>query len=143
MSLQMSSKKKELTIEALLDNLETVQSFVEQVLEEADCPIKTLMQISVAVEEIFVNIAQYAYVPGNGMATVAVELSDEKDAVILRFTDQGIPYDPLAREDPDITAPAADRQIGGLGIYMTKQLMDEIEYEYSSGKNILTMKKLF
>ena len=141
MSGQIDSMKNELTLDAALENLDAVQSFVAQRLEAADCPIKTQMQVEVVVEEVFVNIAQYAYVPRTGEATVGVELSGDPAAVTLRFRDRGIPYDPLARQDPDITAPAEERQIGGLGILMTKKLMDEVRYEYRDGQNILTLKK--
>ena len=99
------------------------------------------MQIEVAVEEIFVNIAQYAYAPETGDATVFAEVSGDPAVLTLRFSDGGIPYDPLARQDPDIGLPAEERDIGGLGVFMTKQFMDELHYEYRDGRNVLTMKK--
>lgn len=133
--------KNEMKIEAAVDNLGPVQAFIEERLEAADCPMKTQMQIGVAVEEIFVNIAMYAYAPGTGEAIVEVELSDDPAAVTIVFKDRGTPYDPLARLDPDITSSAEDREIGGLGVFMTKKLMDEVLYEYKDGQNILTLKK--
>ncbi|MBQ7593134.1 MAG: SpoIIE family protein phosphatase [Synergistaceae bacterium] len=132
---------KELTIEADVNNLEKVISFVDEQLEAHDCSPKIQMQIDVAVEELFVNIAHYAYNPETGPATVRVELQEEPLAVLITFIDNGVPYDPLAKEDPDITLPAEERQIGGLGIYMVKKSMDDIVYEYKDGKNILTIKK--
>ncbi len=132
---------RELVVDAQPENLPRVQSFVTQLLEEAACPMKTLMQIDVIVEEVFVNIAHYAYGAGRGKADVRVEVSGEPAAATITFTDRGMPYDPLAKEDPDVTLPADKRQIGGLGIFMTKKMMDEVRYEYRDGRNILTLKK--
>jgi uncharacterized protein (TIGR02172 family) len=131
----------ELEIDAEVGNLDEVQRFVDECLEKADCPPKPQMQIAVAVEEIFVNIASYAYAPDKGKARVRVEVSEDPVTVTITFVDHGIPYDPLAREDPNVSASAADREIGGLGIFMTKKLMDDIVYEYKDGQNILTLKK--
>ena len=132
---------KELTIEADVNNLEKVISFVDEQLETHDCSPKIQMQIDVAVEELFVNIAHYAYNPETGPATVRVELQEEPLAVVITFIDNGVPYDPLAKEDPDITLSAEEREVGGLGIYMVKKSMDDIFYEYKDGKNILSIKK--
>lgn len=134
---------KKLEIEAATENLPQVQAFVEECAEEAGCPMKTMMQLSLVVEEVFVNIAHYAYAPGHGMATVELEVLQDPAAVSVCFKDRGTPYDPLEHQDPDITLKSEERQIGGLGIYMTKKLMDEVRYEYSDGQNILTLKKLF
>ena len=134
-------RSNELDVEATGENLSKVIGFVTAFLEEADCPLKTQMQIEVAVEEIFVNIANYAYAPEQGNATVRVEVSDDPVTVTIQFIDQGIPYDPLAKQDPDVTMSAEERQIGGLGIFMAKKSMDDITYRYENGKNILTMKK--
>ncbi len=133
--------KNELVIEASTDRLAEVQTFIEERLESVDCPPKAQMQVGVAVEEIFVNIAHYAYAPDKGCATVRVEVLEDPVSVVITFIDHGIPYDPLAREDPDISLSAQQRQIGGLGIFMTKQLMDDVAYEYKDGQNILTLKK--
>lgn len=133
---------RELRLEASVDNLERVQAFVEQGLEELSCPLKIQMQISLAVEEIFVNIALYAYAPGTGEVAVSLERTGEPGAVILRFTDRGTPYNPLAKEDPNTHLPAEEREIGGLGILMTKKLTDGMDYEYRDGQNILTLKKI-
>ena len=131
----------ELEIEAVRENLAEVQAFVQEHLEKDDCPLKAQMQIDLAVEEIFINIASYAYTPQRGKASVRVIVSDDPVTVTLTFVDHGIPYDPLAKEDPDVTLSAEERQIGGLGIFMTKQVMDDIAYEYKDGENILTLKK--
>ena len=131
----------ELELEAVTENLEEVQSFVEDHLEASDCALKARTQIGVAVEEIFVNIANYAYHPQKGNATVRVEVSEKPVCVTITFLDHGVPYDPLAKDDPDVTLSAQERDIGGLGIFMTKQLMDDVAYTYKDGQNILTLKK--
>ena len=131
----------ELTIEAEVKNLDNVIDFVNEQLETRDCSIKIQTQIDIAVEELFVNIAHYAYKPDTGPATVRVELQEEPLAVVITFIDNGVPYDPLAKPDPDITLSAEEREIGGLGIFMVKKSMDDINYEYKNGKNILTIKK--
>ena len=131
----------ELEVEAAAENLAMVQTFVEERLAMADCPPKALMQIGVAVEEIFINIASYAYVPQKGKAIVRVEVSEDPVAVTITFVDHGVPYDPLAKKDPDVGLTAAEREVGGLGIFMTKKIMDDVAYAYEDGKNILTLKK--
>ena len=133
--------RNEMEIEATDENLPAVQSFVGEQLDAAVCSPKAQMQIGVAVEEIFINISHYAYAPDKGKATVRVEVSDDPVTVSITFVDHGVPYDPLAMPDPDVTLPAGERQIGGLGIFLTKQLMDDVCYEYRDGQNILTLKK--
>ena len=132
---------KELTIAATVENIGTVTDFVNEQLEALDCPMKAQMQIDIAIDELFGNIAHYAYHPEVGNATVRVEVMEEPLAVIITFIDGGVPYDPLKAADPDITLSAEERQLGGLGIYMVKKSMDEISYEYRDGKNILSIKK--
>lgn len=132
---------KELTIAATVENIEVVTDFVNQQLELLECPMKAQMQIDIAIDELFSNIAHYSYNPEVGQATVRVEVVENPLAVTITFIDNGIPYDPLAKEDPDLTLSAEERQIGGLGIYMVKKSMDEITYEYKDGQNILTIKK--
>ena len=132
---------KELTISASVDNIETVTDFINEQLEALDCPMKAQMQIDIAIDELFGNIANYAYNPEIGQATVRVEVIEEPLAVVITFIDNGVPYDPLKKEDPDITLSAEEREIGGLGIYMVKKSMDEINYEYKDGQNIISIKK--
>lgn len=119
--------------------MDTALSMMLQ-LENAACPMKVQMQLDLALEEIFVNIANYAYAPEKGMAIIGIDITEDRQAV-LTFEDSGTPYDPLAREDPDITLSANDRQIGGLGIFMVKKTMDDMYYEYRNGKNILKLRK--
>ncbi len=132
---------KQLTVVASVENIETVTDFVNEQLKELDCPMKAQMQIDIAVDEIFGNIAHYAYNPDIGEATVKVEVTENPLAVIITFIDNGVPYNPLKQADPDITQSADERQIGGLGIYMVKKSMDEITYEYKDGQNVLSVKK--
>ena len=137
----MKNKMYEMEIAAEIEKLPDVLSFLEQHLEEADCPPKAQMQIAVAAEEIFVNIAHYAYTSGTRMAAVRLELSPDPVTVAITFIDCGIPFDPLAKPDPDVTLSAEERQIGGLGIFLTKKTMDDVRYEYSDGRNILRLEK--
>lgn len=131
----------EFVIEATRENLPKVISFVNEHLEAADCNVRTQIQIDIAVEELFINIASYAYDPEIGTAVVQVTVTDEPLSVEITFIDNGRQYDPLAKEDPDITLPINKRKKGGLGIFMVKNSMDDIHYEYADGKNILTIKK--
>ena len=132
---------KELNIAATVENIETVTDFVNEQLEALDCPMKAQMQIDIAIDELFGNIAHYAYNPEIGKATVRVEVIEDPLAVVITFIDNGVPYDPLAKADPDTTLSAEEREIGGLGIYMVKKSMDDITYEYKDGQNILAIKK--
>ena len=134
---------KELNITATVENIETVTDFVNEQLEAYDCPMKAQMQIDIAIDELFGNIAHYAYNPETGDATVRVEVVEDPLSVIITFIDNGMPYDPLAQSDPDITLSAEEREIGGLGIYMVKKTMDDFTYEYKDGQNILKIKKHF
>ncbi|MCR5746790.1 MAG: ATP-binding protein [Lachnospiraceae bacterium] len=134
-----------LNIAATIDNLTKVLEVLDGFLEANDCNMKAQIQLDVAVEEIYVNIAHYAYgVEGGGDAELHFE-TDEingKKAVKITFIDSGVYYDPLAKEDPDITLSASERPVGGLGIFMVKKSMDDIVYERKDDKNILVIKKV-
>ncbi|MBR6397444.1 MAG: ATP-binding protein [Lachnospiraceae bacterium] len=134
---------KTMTVKAGLDNLSRVLACVDEELETAGCSMKTQMQVDIAVEEMFVNIANYAYAPGEGDADVCVETEETDGGKRIRITlvDQGKPYDPLMQEAPDVSLPAEKRKIGGLGIFMARKNMDDMTYEYRDGRNILTMLK--
>lgn len=131
----------EMTIAAKVENIPAVTAFVDERLEALDCPLKAQTQIDIAIDELFGNIAHYAYQPGVGPATVRVEVVQDPLSVVITFIDHGVPYDPLSKADPDVTLSAEEREIGGLGIYMVKKTMDAISYEYKDGKNILTLQK--
>lgn len=132
---------KELTVEAKRSNLLLIQSFIDEELEAADCPMSTQIAIDVAVEELFVNIASYAYGDKTGPATVQISIHEEPLSAEITLIDSGMKYDPLAKPDPDVTLAAKDRTKGGLGIFMVKNSMDDMKYEYKDGKNVLTLIK--
>ena len=132
---------KEITVPALLEELGRVTEFVDRELEAHDCPMKVQRQVDIAVEEIYVNIAHYAYHPEIGEATVRCSVGGDPLQGMIQFMDGGKPYNPLLKEDPNVSLSAEERDVGGLGIYMVKKSMDDIAYEYENGKNILTIKK--
>ena len=141
----MSVKKAEeaqITIGAEVANLPVMHQFVDLYLEKLDCDMNKMLQVEVATEEFFVNIAKYAYGDGEGTVTIKAGISYDPAMLEVTFMDSGAPFDPLAKEDPDTTMSAEDRKIGGLGIYMAKQALDETEYEYKDGQNVLTMRKM-
>ena len=134
-----------LILPATIENWEQVHSFISKYLDLKGCSEKVKFQLLVAAEEIYVNIAHYAYKDkvddSVGMATVELKMPDDIDQTVITFEDNGIQYDPLKKETPDITLTAEQRKIGGLGIHMVRKMMDEVEYKYEDGKNILTIKK--
>jgi anti-sigma regulatory factor (Ser/Thr protein kinase) len=132
---------KELSVDATLENIGTVTDFVNEQLEAYNCPTKAKAQIDVAIDELFGNIAYYAYDPKVGPATVRVEVVEEPLSVIIVFIDNGTPFNPLQTSDPKKAQTAEEAEIGGLGIYIVKKSMDEIAYEYKDGQNILRIKK--
>ena len=130
-----------LIVTAEVKNLDAVTDFVLQRPEIAACPKNTQMQLRLAVEEVFVNIASYAYDPSIGPAEVRCEVLDDPLRVVIQFLDHGKPFDPLAKEDADTSEEALMDRIGGLGILLVKETMDEVSYSYEDGKNILTILK--
>ena len=134
-------KTKKLKVLAIDENLDEINNFIEENLNAVKCPAKVIKQLLVATEEIYVNIAHYAYTPEMGDATVEMDVYD--NSVTMRFIDSGKAYNPLDRQDPDISLSAEDRNIGGLGIFMTKKLVNEVNYKRENNKNILTLEKNF
>lgn len=132
---------KSLTVPAKAECLDEINAFVEGELEAYDCPMKTQMQIEVAVEEIFINIASYAYHPVEGEAEIRCEVLRDPLRVVIQLLDGGRPYDPLAKEDADTSEEAIMAREGGLGILMVKKTMDNVKYSYENGKNVLTIQK--
>lgn len=126
-----------------VNELQGVLDFVNECMQNTDCPPKTMMHINVAVEEIFINIANYAYSDKMGEVFIEVEIANETKTIIITFIDSGIKFNPLAKPEPDVTLSAKERQIGGLGIFMTKKFMDEVSYEYRDNQNVFTMKKIY
>ena len=132
-----------ITLPAVPESIMDAQKRIRDYVSDLHCNIRSLLELDIIVEETFINIASYAYNPDKGTATVRVEVSEEPVVVTITFVDHGIPYDPLAKEDPDVTLSAEEREIGGLGIFMTKKLMDDVVYEYKDGSNILRLIKRF
>ncbi len=130
-----------LIVSAEVKNLDAVTDFVLQRPEIAACPKNTQLQLRLAVEEVFVNIASYAYDPSVGPAEVRCEVLEDPLRVVIQFMDHGKPFDPLAKEEADTSADALMDRIGGLGILLVKETMDEVSYSYESGKNIITILK--
>ena len=132
---------KEMKLMASDDTLYDVLNAIRSELKETVCTEQALTQILIAAEEIFVNIAHYAYGGKPGEVRVVMDYNPDTHMFRMVFRDRGTPYNPLAKEDPDITLPGRDRAIGGLGIYMVKEFMDHETYEYEDGQNVFIMEK--
>lgn len=132
---------KELTIEAKIENIDNVIEFVNDELDKFGCSSKAKIEINVAIDEIFANIANYAYKPNVGDATIQVDVNDQSKMASIVFIDKGVPFDPLVKNDPNVSLSADDREIGGLGIYIVKKTMDNVEYQYKDNSNILKITK--
>ena len=126
---------------AKTEALNDVLDFISTTLEGLYCSMKTVTAVSVAIEEVFVNVAHYAYGGGEGDVDLSVSFDKESREVTFRMADRGVPFDPLKKPDPDITLSAEEREIGGLGIFITKKTMDSVSYSYENGENVLTMIK--
>ena len=131
---------KSLTVPARIDQLDEVTDFVNGLLGDVD--MKTEFQIRLAVEEVFVNIASYAYAPGTGDAEVSCAFLSDPKRIQIRFSDSGMPFDPTALADADISEEAIMERVGGLGIFLVKKNMDTVSYAYEGGKNVLTLEKM-
>ena len=131
-----------ITLPAVVENIDAATDFINEILENAGCTLRTQMQLDVALDELMSNVARYAYAPGEGDITVSLEILHEPLRAVLTLADHGVPYDPLKKDDPDVTLSAEDREIGGLGIFIVKKSMDEMTYSYEDGQNIVTIVKL-
>ena len=134
---------KELTVDAKPESLAEIKTFVSAELEATGCPEGARRQLLIAADEIFANIASYAYDGEEGTAAVRIETEADPRAVVLTFLDGGIPFNPLTMKAPDTSLKAREREIGGLGIFMVRRLTDEVSYEYADGKNVLRIMKRF
>ena len=132
---------KSITVPANDDDTTPIVDFVKEELSQHDCPSGTLYQIEVAIEEILVNIVSYAGLSEADGVEVRCEVLEDPLRVVVQFLDAGIPFDPLAKDDPDISPEALMGREGGLGIFMVKKMMDDVSYEYEAGKNTLTILK--
>ena len=133
---------KECVLEAKIDNIYKLADFLEEQLSKLKVSMAEDMKMNLVMEELFVNIANYAYGPEGGTASIRVTTETDPKRVSVTLSDSGIPYNPLLKQDPDITLPAEKRRIGGLGIYMVKQSMDDFTYEYREGRNNTTITKI-
>ena len=129
------------TFAADVGKMNEVQDFVSECIKTDGADEMTVMQIALAVEEVFVNIASYSYPDSEGDAEVTVERLTDPLAIRITFEDSGIPFDPLNAPQPDVNLPAEERPIGGLGIFLVRELMDDVSYRYENGKNILAFEK--
>ena len=134
---------EELKVQATVENIPAVTEFIDTRLEALGCPMRAQIQLDVAIDELFGNIAYYAYRGTSGMAAVRFEALEKPRGVRITFEDSGVPYNPLEKEDPDVTLSAEERKIGGLGIFLVKKSMDGMTYEYREGHNVLAITKLF
>lgn len=132
---------KEITVQATLENIAVVTDYVNAELDRINCPEDKRVQIDIAIDELFGNIANYAYKPDEGPATVRIEIAENPLSVSIAFVDHGMKFNPLSSGDPDVTLSARERRIGGLGIFMVKNTMDDVTYDYKDGENILTIHK--
>ena len=132
---------KSITVPATDEDPNPVMEFVEEELSKHDCPSRALYQIQVAIEEILVNIVSYAGLANDDDVEVRCEVLDDPLRVVVQFLDGGVPFDPLAMEDPDTSPEATEEREGGLGIFLVKQMMDSVSYAYEGGKNTLTIRK--
>ena len=134
---------KEVEVPADMDHLDDVMGIIQEIMSNVEVDEAERMKVELAVEEMYTNIASYAYSEGNGSASAKCKLTDHPGEIIICFTDTGKPYNPLDKPDPDINAGVEERGIGGLGIYMTKKMMDNVSYEYVDNRNVLTIRKNF
>ena len=132
---------KQITIEATVQNIPKIINFIDNAMDEWGATVKTKYRIDVAADEILVNISHYAYAPNAGEVTVQMDLDEATRMLSIVFTDSGMPFDPLQKPDPDVTLPKEQRQIGGLGIFIVKKIMDAVDYRREGGRNILTLHK--
>ena len=128
-----------LRVPAKLEGMDVILAFVSYLLDINGCSARTRTQLRIAVEELYVNVTLYAYPDGDGWAEIRGSIED--GVATFTLIDSGRPFDPLAKEDPDTMLSGEDREIGGLGIFMVKNTMDEMAYEYRDGCNRLMMRK--
>ena len=121
------------------ERLDELNDLIEETLEPYDCPMKVLLQLQLVVEEIFVNIAHYAYAPNHGEAEITIGVCGENPVFTMVFSDSGSPFDPLAQKEADVTLSLEERAIGGLGIFLVKKYVDSASYAYENGRNVLTI----
>lgn len=134
---------KQVILKSALENVEVLTNIIDSELESVDCSPKTMMQIDVAIDEIFSNIVNYGYDCENEEIEIRYDINAKSKIVSITFVDSGKKYNPLEKDDPNVKAEIEDRKIGGLGIFIVKKTMDEMMYKYENNKNYLTIIKKF
>ncbi len=132
---------KTVEVPAKLRELDYVRAFADEILTGTTASTEDRLAIELAVEEVFVNIVKYACLPETGKITISCEHDSDDRSVVIKFLDQGHPFNPLSMKEPDVKADLSERKPGGLGIYMLKKLMDRVEYDYVGGSNRLVIWK--
>ena len=140
-SINAPGRTQTYVFEAIPERFEQAQQQVRAFLEPVGCSMRTIFELDMVVEEVFINIANYAYGKQIGKAWVDLSMDDSGKHLIMTFRDKGIPYDPLKKETPDLKSPAEKRAIGGLGIFLVHEYSDSLSYEYKDGENRLTICK--
>ena len=131
-----------ITVSAKIENLPTVLNFINNQLNDLNVIGSILFQLELVIEEVFVNIARYAYVGGEGEVTINTRIEENPLQIIVEFTDSGVPFNPLENEDPDFSLKPEEKEIGGLGIHLVKKNVDSVRYQFRKGMNVLTLKKI-
>jgi serine/threonine-protein kinase RsbW len=129
-----------ISVRASLEHLSELIEHVTRISIEHSATPEQIMSIELAVEEVVVNVISYAYTE-NSQGKIKLSCYVNNEQLIISISDWGIPYNPLLKEAPDVDALLDDRPVGGLGIFLTKQVMDKVEYEYRDAQNILTLTK--
>lgn len=137
------TETKRIRVPALVESVNTITEFAETEMEIHECPMKVIIQMNIAIDEIVSNVVNYAYEDGDGDVSISIGFTDSPRSVRMTFRDKGIPYNPLEKADPDTTLSVEERDIGGLGIFIVKKNMDSMEYRYEDGENVLTISKLY
>lgn len=119
------------------DSIPEAEAYISGVLEEASVSMKTSYTVDVVMDEMYSNIVNYS-----GAQNAWISCKVDAESIVITLEDDGVPYNPLQKEDPDVTLSVEEREVGGLGIFIVKKIMDEIQYAYQDGRNCVTMKKL-
>jgi anti-sigma regulatory factor (Ser/Thr protein kinase) len=134
---------KNMEFHATLENLDSMMEFIMNDVEKLNLESKQKMRIRLACEEALVNIISYAYPKEIGKLQIIHQISVEPKKLWLQIIDEGIPFNPLLKEEPDLALPIEQRKMGGLGVYIFRNIMDTVHYERKEGKNILSFTKDF
>lgn len=136
----MENKTEQLTLQNKLEELNTINEFLDVLADSWELETAFVMSMNLVLEEAFTNIVNYAY-DDDLSHTIIIDFSKLNDVFTIEITDDGKAYDPTLAAEPDIQLPAESRGIGGLGIFLIRKMMDEVQYTRSEGKNILQLKK--